>query len=128
MGRSRWDECEGLVQEIESLARSESTLIDREDFQAVWAGRNQRDELTRRLGALLSEESVGGEEFPDKTKEVIVSTVERIQSWDEKNIKRLERQQQVLQRELHRLRTGRAAVSGYRWLKDSTPSYVDKRS
>jgi hypothetical protein len=128
MGRSRWDECEGLVQQIESLARCETTLIDRQDFEAVWVGRNQRDELTKRLAALVSEESSEGEEFPDKTKEIIFAAVDRIQNWDEKNKQRLERQQQVLQRELQHLRTGRVAVSGYRWLKESTPSYVDKRS
>jgi hypothetical protein len=128
MGDVRWDECKKIVWEIASLARQETTLIDAEDFDAVWRGRWRRDQLTETLAALLAESSGSVEGVPKTTREVIELAFEKIRRWDQQNFQRLEQQKNSLRQELNRLHAGRVAVSRYRWVGDSTPSYVDQTS
>ena len=128
MAETRWTQCEKIIGEIKSLAQRETALILGDELDAVWEGRRRREELTKWLEKSLAPVTERPEVVPESIWQNINASVRDIQESDRHNVEHLQRRRNGLREELYRLRSGRIAVSGYKWLGDSTPSYVDQRS
>jgi hypothetical protein len=77
---------------------------------------------------LTREISEGEGEPPTALVETVGSLVNAIGREDRRNEGTLERCKDDARRELHHLRSGRAALSAYRVRDEAIPDYVDRRS
>jgi len=128
MAEDPWSECLRVLRRIESLTIQESGLIDAEEFDEIWSIRRTRDRLSMSLSLFLGQEQEDVGKPTNSVREIITLVISTIHEMDHKNMERLEGCKEELRSQLYRLHSGRIAVCGYGFEKDSIPSYLDRTS